>query len=96
MDYFTSEIVGKDIASMNAIYLAALRDLAVRDIKQAVLRFGVSAAVAARVAGYSAADIQQVAQGAYLVFRPRDEKMLTCQDAAERLARALSTAGAGA
>lgn len=81
--------IDRDIACLNAIYLMGLRNLAMQDVRQAAFRYGVSEEVARIVAGYTPDQIQQAAQGVYLVFRPRDARVITSTDISERLAHAI-------
>jgi hypothetical protein len=89
MDKAKTKAIDADIAAMNAVYLMGLRDLATCDLREAIFRYGVSEETARIASGWTAEEIRRLAQGVFLLFRPRGARIVAQDDLASQLAQAL-------
>lgn len=83
------DTINADIAAMNAVYLMGLRDLATKDVREAVFRYGVSEEAARLASAWTSEEIRRLAQGVFLLFRPRGVRITMQGDLTAQLAHAL-------
>lgn len=92
----TSNVRARDIQEVNRLYWQSLRELALENVAEAALRFGVTHDVAKRVCECSLSDISKLASASLMQFRVKKVDLaffddITDPDARLRqLARGLS------